>query len=132
MLGPLGPDDVLMEPPSAHEPPGDVGGLQRGALGRRMGGEVAGYGNEDMPALVAVAPLPELVHAGLQRLIGMEARIFPQQRPRQHGDQRLRLVTKRGVARHQTRREIDLSLPVEVVEQSSPIWPISALVSRVQ
>src|ERR1700730_4714516 len=44
-----------MEIPSVHEPPGDVGGLQRGARGRRMGGEVVGYGNEDMPASL---PLP--------------------------------------------------------------------------
>jgi hypothetical protein len=52
-----------MELPSAHEPPGDVGGLQRGALGRRMGDEVVGYGNEGMPTLVAIAPLTELISA---------------------------------------------------------------------
>lgn len=42
---------------AAHEPAGDVCRLQFGPFGRRMGGEIAGNGDEDMPALVGVAPL---------------------------------------------------------------------------
>ena len=74
----------------AHEPPGDLGGLQRRTLGRRMGSEIARDRDEDVSALLAPAPRPELAHAGLQHLIAVEARIFPQQRPCQCGNQRLR------------------------------------------
>ena len=38
---------------------------------------------KDMTALVAVAPLVKLPHARLEHLIGMEARVFPEQAPAQ-------------------------------------------------
>jgi hypothetical protein len=63
---------------SAHEPPGDVGRLQFGAFRRRMGSEIASDRDEDMPALVATAPLTELSHAGVQHLVGMETCILAQ------------------------------------------------------
>ena len=63
---------------AAHEPPGDVGRLQFGAFRRRMGSEIAGDRDEDMPALVAIAPLTELSHAGVQHLVGMETCILAQ------------------------------------------------------
>ena len=85
---------------------------------RRMGSEITGDGDEDMPAFVGVAPLAELSHAGVQHLVGMEPCVLAQQRPRQRGDQRLHRVTKREMTRDKTRGEIDLSLPIECVEQS--------------
>jgi hypothetical protein len=57
---------------AAHEPPGDFGRLEFGAFRRRMGSEIAGDSDEDMPALVGIAPLAELPHARVQRLVGME------------------------------------------------------------
>ena len=108
----------LMKLAAAHQPPRDVGGLQRRALGRRMGGEIAGDGDQDVPALVGVAPLAELPHAGLQHLIGVEARVLAQQRARERGDERPRRVAEREMARDQTRRELDLPLAIEGVEQS--------------
>ena len=63
---------------AAHEPPGDVGRLQLGAFRRRMGSEIAGDRDEDMPALIAIAPLTELSHAGVQHLVGMETCILAQ------------------------------------------------------
>ena len=61
-----------------HEPPGDVGRLQFGAFRRRMGSEIAGDRDEDMAALIAIAPLTELSHAGIQHLVGMETCILAQ------------------------------------------------------
>ena len=107
-----------MQLTAEHEPPGDLGGLQRRALGRRMGSEIAGDRDEDVSALLAPAPRPELAHAGLQHLIAVETRIFPQQRPCQCGNQRLRRVAEREIAGHKTRREIDLPLPIEGIQQS--------------
>ena len=51
-----------------------------------MGRKIAGDRNEDVPALVGVAPRGELPDSRLQHLIGMEACIFAQQRPRERGD----------------------------------------------
>jgi hypothetical protein len=39
-----------------------------------------------MPALVAVAPLVKLPHARLEHLVGMEARVLPEQRLRKGCD----------------------------------------------
>src|SRR3989442_15815387 len=55
---------IPMQLAAAHEPPGDVGGLQLGAFRRRMRREIACDGDEDMPALIGIAPLAELPHAG--------------------------------------------------------------------
>ena len=101
-----------------HQPPGDLGGLQRRALSRRMSSEIARDRDEDVSALLAPAPSRELAHAGLQHLIAVETRIFPQQRQCQCGNQRLRRVAEREIAGHKTRREIDLPLPIEGIQQS--------------
>jgi hypothetical protein len=45
---------ILMKLTAAHEPSGDVGRLQFGAFRRRMGSEIAGDSDEDMPALVGI------------------------------------------------------------------------------
>src|SRR5262245_66615354 len=82
-----------------------------------MGRKIAGDRNEDVPALVTVAPRGGLADSRLQHLIGMEACIFAQQRTCERGDQRLRRMAQREMPRHQPCREIDLSLAVEGVEQ---------------
>ena len=83
-----------------------------------MGGEISRDGDEYVPTLVGAAPLAELAHAGLQHLIGVEARVLAQQPPRQRGEQRTRRVAEGEMACHKARREVDLSLPVKGVEQS--------------
>lgn len=67
---------VLMKLAAAQEPPRDVRRLQGGALGRRMGGEVAADRDQNAPALIGIAPLGELPNARLEHLIGVEARIL--------------------------------------------------------
>jgi hypothetical protein len=47
-----------MKHTAAHEPPGDFGCLEFGAFRRRMDSEIAGDGDEDMPALVGIAQGP--------------------------------------------------------------------------
>ena len=44
-----------------------------------MRDQVSGHTDQDMPTRIRIAPLPELLHAGLKQLIGMKARVFPQQ-----------------------------------------------------
>ena len=63
---------ILMKLTAAHEPLGDVSRLQLGAFCGRVGSEIAGDSDEDMPALVGIAPLAELAHASVQHLVGME------------------------------------------------------------
>ena len=83
------------------------------ARSERMGSEIAGDSDEDMPALVGIAPLAELPHARVQRLVGMETCVLAQQCPRQRDDQHLHRVTERQMTRDETRGEIDLSLPID-------------------
>ena len=63
---------VVMKLTASHKPPGDVGRLELGAFRRRMGSEIAGDSDEDVPTLVGIAPLAELPHAGIEYLVGME------------------------------------------------------------
>jgi len=79
-----------MELAAPHQTPGDVRHLQRRAFGRRMGGVISGDRNEDVPALVSVAPDGELPDSRFQYLVRMKARVLPQHRMRERGDQRLR------------------------------------------
>src|ERR1700716_787463 len=83
-----------------------------------MGGKIAGHRDQDVAALTGIAPLLELAPAGLQHLIGVKARVLTQQRLPQRGDKCARRVAECKMARHQTRREVDLPLPIESVEQS--------------
>ena len=69
---------------AAHEPAGDVGRLQLGTFRRRMSTEIAGDGDEDMPALVGIAPLAELPHAGVQTKTPKKARGDSRQEWRLH------------------------------------------------
>jgi hypothetical protein len=106
-----------MQLAASHQAAGDVRRLQRRAFGRRVGGEISGDRDEDVPALVGVAPNGELPDPRLQHLVRMEAGIFPQHRPRERGDQRLGRMALRQVPRHEPCRKINLSLAVKRVEQ---------------
>ena len=55
-----------------------------------MGCEITGDRDEDVPALVGAAPDGELPDSRLQHLVGMKARVFPQHRMGERGDQLLR------------------------------------------
>ena len=85
-----------------------------------MGGEISGDRNEDLPALVGVAPDCELPGSRFQYLVSMKARVLPQHRMRERVDQRLRRMAKLEMPRHEPCRTINLSLAVERVEQSDP------------
>ena len=82
-----------------------------------MGRNIARSRNEDVSPLLTVTPHGELPDSHLQHLIGMEACIFAQHHKRKRGDQRLWRMAEREMPRHQPRRKINLSLPVEGVEQ---------------
>jgi hypothetical protein len=103
---------------TAHQPTGDVSRLQERALGRKMGGQIPCDRNKDMPALVAVTPLAKLPHARLKHLVGMEARVLPEQRLRKGRDQGIGRVTQRKVTGDKARRSSDLLLAVKRVEKS--------------
>ena len=77
-----------MQLATPHQAAGDVGCLQRRAFGRRMGRQIAGNRDEDVPAFVRVPPRAELPDSSLQHLIRMKACIFAQHRMRERGDQR--------------------------------------------
>src|SRR5260370_18030056 len=95
----------LMKLPAAHEPPRNIGGLQRRTLGRRMGGKIAGDRDQNVPALGAVAPLRELAPARFEHLIGVKARVLPQHRAPQSRDERLRRGAAPRVGGHPAARE---------------------------
>lgn len=82
-----------------------------------MGRHIAGNRDQDVPARVRVTPRAELPDSRLQHLIRMEAGIFAQHCMGERGDQRLRRMAEREMPGHQAGGEIDLSLPVEGVEQ---------------
>ena len=87
------------------------------SVARSVGEWAAGDRDEDVPALVGVAPNGELPDPRLQHLVRMEAGIFPKRRARERGDQRLRRMAIRQVPRHEPCRKINLSLAVKRVEQ---------------
>src|SRR4051795_11943626 len=84
-----------------------------------MGCQVAGDSNENVPARIGVAPLPELSHTGLEHLVGVKTCIFAQQRPSKRGDQGLRWIAQREMAGDQAGGRIDLPLAIKGVKQSS-------------
>ena len=51
---------------AAHQPTGYVGRLQQSTPGWEVGRQIPRNANEDMPALIAIAPLLELPHARLE------------------------------------------------------------------
>ena len=74
---------------TTHQARGYVGRLQQRALSWKVGRQISRDSNEDMPALVAIAPLVKLPHARLEHLVGVKARILPQQSLRERRDQRV-------------------------------------------
>ena len=97
---------------------GDVGGLEGASLGRRMGGEVARDGDQDMAALVGCAPFLILAHARLEHLEGVEARVLAQERMGEGGKQVLGRMAEQEIAGDEPRRRAHLLLAVERLEQS--------------
>jgi hypothetical protein len=77
---------LAMKVSAAHQPTSYVSRLEQRALGRKMGSQIPCYGHKDMPALVTVTPLVKLPHARLKYLVGMEARVLPEQRLRKGRD----------------------------------------------
>ena len=71
---------------AAHQPTGDVGRLQQRALSLEVASQIPCDGDKDMPALITVAPFVKLPHACLEHLVGMEARVLPEQRLRKGRD----------------------------------------------
>src|ERR671939_14438 len=84
-----------------------------------MSRQVADNRDQDVPALIGVAPLCELPHASLEHLIGVKTRILPQQRPSKRGDHGLRWMAQGEMAGNQAGCRIDLPLTIEAVEQCS-------------
>ena len=104
---------------AARQPTGYIGRLQQRALGWKVGRQIARDGNEDMPALVAIAPLVKLPHARLEHLVGVKASILTEERVRERRDQRFGRVTEGEMAGDKASRSTDLLLAVKGVEQSS-------------
>ena len=118
-LAPLARLRLPVKLAATHQPAGDVGGLQQRALGRRMGRQIAGDSDEDVPALVAVSPFTKLPNARLEHLVGMKTCILAEQRPRKGRDQPVGRVTQDKMAGDEPRRSIDLVLTIEGIEQCS-------------
>ena len=100
-----------------HQAASDVGGLQKGPFGRRMGRQIAGDSDEDVPALIAVSPFTKLPNARLEHLIGMKTCIFAKECPRKGRDKMLGRVTHEKMAGDEPCRSIDLVLTIEGIEQ---------------
>jgi hypothetical protein len=77
-----------MEFSAARQPTGYISRLQQRALGWKVGCQVPRDGNKDVPALVAIAPIPKLPHARLEHLVGVKAGILTQERVSERRDQR--------------------------------------------
>jgi hypothetical protein len=60
----------------AHQPTSDIRRLQQRALGRKMGSQVPSDRDQDVAALVAIAPLLKLPDPGLEHLVSVKARIL--------------------------------------------------------
>ncbi len=99
-----------------------------------MGCNVARHRDQDVPALIGVAPLAELPHGCLQHLIGVEARVLPEQRVRESRDEGRGRVAKREMACDQAAGCIDLPLAIERLveprECPRPCRQNSAIASR--
>ncbi len=83
-----------------------------------MGCEVSRHCDQDVPPLIGVAILVELPNARLQHLVGVKARVLPEQRVRESRSERLGRVAKREVARDQASGRVDLPLAIECAQQS--------------
>ena len=73
---------------AARQPTGNIGRLQQRALGWKVGCQIPRDSYEDVPALVAIAPLVKLPYARLEHLIGVKAGILTEERMRERRNQR--------------------------------------------
>ncbi len=109
-----------MELSASHEAPRNVRRLMSRSLGRRVRGKVASHRDENVTALVGVAPLSELANARLQHLVPMKARVFAQERASERTDQRLGGVAEKQMTGDEPRSGIHLLLAIERFEQRVP------------
>src|SRR5258708_18977552 len=65
---------------AAAEPPSDHGGLQLGALRRRMGSEESRGRDQNMATRLALPPFPLLTHTRLEYLLDVQTCVLPQHR----------------------------------------------------
>src|SRR5512144_890970 len=78
-----------------------------------MGGNIARNGDQDMTSRRAVSPLPILLHAGLEHLIGVEFGVFPQYRAAKRGDQRLYRMAKGEITGNEAPSRLNGPLAIE-------------------
>src|SRR5258708_5408091 len=83
---------------AATEPPSDHGGLQLGALRRRMGSEISRGRDQNMATRLALPPFPILTHTSLEYLVDVEACVLAQHRARERGDQHIERVEQQEIA----------------------------------
>src|SRR4051812_40702506 len=109
----VGASRILMHLAATQQPLRDMCSLKRCALGRRMGREITRHPNQNAPARIAVAPLAELPHASLQHLVGVKARILPEQPACECRNERLWRVAEREVSCDQPSSRVDLLFAIE-------------------
>ena len=73
---------------AARQPTGYISRLQQRTLGWTVGCQIPRDSYEDVPALVAIAPLLKLPHARLEHLVGVKAGILTEESVRERRDQR--------------------------------------------
>jgi hypothetical protein len=108
---------------AAQQLAGDLGGLVGSTFGREVRREIARHGDQDMAALVGVAPFVELSHTRLKQLVGVEASVLAQHGGGQRGDQQVWWMAEPKMTGDQPGRQLDLVPAVEAVEQSRPQRP---------
>src|SRR5262245_34987127 len=92
-------------------------GLELSAFSGRMGGDIAGNGDQDVTPGRALTPLPILLHASLEHLIGMEFGILAQHCTGKRRDQRLNEVTEDEITGNEVPRRLYGSLTIECSEK---------------
>ena len=73
---------------AARQPTGYISRLQQRTLGWKVGCQIPRDSYQDVPALVAIAPLVKLPYARLEHLIGVKAGILTEERMRERRNQR--------------------------------------------
>ena len=105
--------DPFVKLATSHESARHVGRLQSRALSRRVSGEVARDGHQDVASLRTIAPFAKLANAGLQHLISMKPCILAQERIGESADQRFAWVAEQQVPGDQPSGLIYLTLAIE-------------------
>ena len=95
----------------------DRRGLPLRALGREPGGEESGRGDQEDVRPGAAVCVTELARRRLQHLIGVEVRVFAQDRVRQRRDQPVVGVAEAQIPGDETGRGLAFAFAVEGVQQ---------------